>query len=83
MLAGKAGFVHSPGFFYPLIHGEVRPRSSQLPRLWGKDPIGIHLVFWPYLPVVKMVSLGRAVFWWETARFLLNSVVRTGMLKSP
>ena len=24
-------------------------------------------------PVVKMVSLGRAVFWWETARFVSSN----------
>ena len=28
------------------------------------------MAFWLNGVVVKMVSLGRAVFWWETARFL-------------
>jgi hypothetical protein len=37
---------------------------------WGKHPIAAPSSFRQNVAVVKMVSLGRAVFWWETARFI-------------
>ena len=37
---------------------------------WGEHPIAQPMDFCCDGAVVKMVSLGRAVFWWETARFL-------------
>jgi len=41
---------------------------------WGKNPIQWERCFWFNTFVVKMVSLGWAVFWWETARFFQGKV---------
>jgi len=48
-------------------------RELSLARLWGKDPIAAITRFWCNQTVVKMVSLGQAVFWWKTACFFSSA----------
>ena len=45
-------------------------------KFWGEHPIVALRRFLFSQFVVKMVSLGRAVFWWETARFLWTRNLR-------
>src|SRR5438034_4623909 len=59
--------------FPPARHERCRGSGDEYKKLWGEHPIVAPRRFLFSQFVVKMVSLSRAVFWWETARFRYNT----------
>jgi len=58
-LQSLSKFEMGPAFVLFLAHGSG-----------VKTPLESDVFFGGISPVVKMVSLGRAAFWWEAARFV-------------
>lgn len=67
---------HRSGADHQHPHVHVAGVRTKNDPLLPRPPFGVKTLFCAsrffggVTPVVKMVSLGRAVFWWETARFI-------------